>query len=356
MNRRPSALIFAFTLALIGCSDDKSENPPDPPSELERELRSLIDDAATSGFEGAVLISAFGERLVSEGHGLARRDEASENTPDTAFDVGSIMKSFTATALFRLAETGALDLSDTLGDVFPEVPADKADITLLEIVQHRAGLDEYHDTEGDFEPMTRLEARERIFAQELAFEPGTDAAYSNSGYTLLADVIETTSGEPFTEHVRRALFETAGLRHTGFYSEPVWQEVETAIGYDASTFGDNDPESWPYTWALVGNGGLVTTVLDLDRWLTALWNGQVVSETTLDLMRSEYLAEGASELGGTTVYAEAGAGDFGFGGVLVFAPESDTRIIIATNTYDTYDIEALALELTLVVMDEEDTR
>jgi len=353
MNLRSSASLFGCLFALAGCSSSEKTSKPNPPSELEREVRAMIDDAAEAGFEGAILVTVAGERLVTEGHGFARRDDEVQNTPETAFDVGSIMKSFTATALIRLTEAGELELSDTLGDIFPDAPPDKTDITLLEVLQHSAGFDEYHDTEGDFEPMTRLEARERIFAQELAFEPGTDEAYSNSGYTLLADVIETVSGEPFTDHLRRALFEPAGLEQTGFYSEPLWQGVETAVGYDASTFGDNDPAGWPYTWALVGNGGLVSTVLDLDRWLTALWDGRVVSEATLELMRDQYLDAGAAEIDGTTVYAEAGGGDFGLGGVLVFAPEPDTRIIIATNTADTYDIEALALELTLLALDQE---
>lgn len=348
---RPSSFVFGFVLVLTACTNAEPGKPSTPPSELERELRARVDDAVASGFEGALLITVEGERLVSEGHGFADREAGIQNALETAFDVGSIMKSFTATALFRLTEDGSVQLSDTLGDIFPDAPADKAGITLRQVLQHSAGFDEYHDTEGDFEPMTRLEARERIFAQELLFEPGSDAAYSNSGYTLLADVIETVSGEPFVDYVRGALFEPAGLEQTGFYSEPLWQSVETAIGYDASTFGDNDPASWPYTWALVGNGGLVSSVHDLNRWLTALWDGRVVSASTLELMRSQYFAGGATELDGTTLYSEAGAGDFGLGGVLVFAPEPDTRVLIATNTYETYDIEALGLELTLLAMD-----
>jgi CubicO group peptidase (beta-lactamase class C family) len=348
MAFRSSTLVTALLLAPCGCSDAQGPSPAAPPTEEERAIRERVDEAVADGLSGAVLVTIRGKRVAKEAHGFARREEELENTPETAFDVGSILKSFTATALFRLEEEGALALSDSLGDIFPEAPPDKADITLLEVLQHRAGFDEYHDTTGDFEPMTRFEARERILAQDLLFEPGTDEAYSNSGYTLLADVIETVSGEAFEAHLHRVLFQPAGLRQSGFYSEPVWQNVETAVGYDASTFGDNDPASWPYTWALVGNGGLVTSVLDLDRWLSALFGGRVVSAATLGLMRENYLDAGAAELGGETFYSEAGAGDFGFGGVLVFAPDSDTRILIATNTYETVDIEALALDLTLL--------
>jgi CubicO group peptidase (beta-lactamase class C family) len=351
--QRYACALLGLSCWLIGCSDSDAVPPPTEPSELELEVRRRLDVAADAGFSGSVLVTAEGSPLVSGGYGLADREHDVANDADTAFDVGSIVKSFTAISIFKLVEDGVLAVSDPLSAFFDDVPADKADITLLELIQHRAGFDTYHDTMGDFEPMTRLEARERIFAQELLFPPGSDSEYSNAGYTLLADVIETTSGQPYTEFVRRAVFEPAKMQRSGFYSEPVWQNVDTAIGYDADTFGSNDPASWPYTWALVGNGGLVATVTDLDRWATALWSGRILSLATLEQLRTDYFEEGRAEVGDTTVYAEAGGGDFGFGGVLVDAPERGTRVIIATNTSEAFDIEEFASELTLFLLDSE---
>jgi CubicO group peptidase (beta-lactamase class C family) len=155
------------------------------------------------------------------------------------------------------------------------------------------------------------------------------------------------------DYVRHALFEPAAMASSGFYSEPVWAEVDTAIGYDASTFGDNDPATWPYTWALVGNGGLVTTVGDLDRFITALFGARLVSAETLDVMRDVYFGAGEAAVDGEPVYAEAGAGDFGLGGVAIFAPESDTRVLVATNTYEVFDIESFATVLALALLDSE---
>lgn len=349
----PACRLLAFVaLAAMGCSDaDDEPSGSDGPIDVEAEVRTRIDDAVADGFSGAILVIDGGEELALEAHGLADRENDVANTVNTAFDVGSILKSLTATAIYKLAEDGQLDLDATLSTLFPEVPADKADITLLQIVQHRAGFDEYHDTMGDFEPMTRLEARDRIFAQELLFDPGTDEEYSNSGYTLLADVIETVSGVAFTDYVRTNLFEPAAMSSTGFYSEPVWQTVDTAIGYDADTFGDNDPATWPYTWALVGNGGLVTTVGDLDRWSSALFGGQIVGAETLELMKDEYFSSGAVTVDDETVYSEAGAGDFGLGGAAIYAPTSDTTVIVTTNTYEVFDIEALAGDLALLLFE-----
>jgi CubicO group peptidase (beta-lactamase class C family) len=166
---------------------------------------------------------------------------------------------------------------------------------------------------------------------------------------LLADIIETRSGRPFTEYVHAELFAPAKMEQSGFYPDPIWQQVDTAIGYDANTFGTNDPASWPLTWALVGNGGLVSTVLDLERWVTAVWKGQVLSPDALDAYRA-YLAQSGEEIEGKTVYATAGAGDYGLGGVVLECPEVNTRVIIGTNTYEVFDIEKLGVELGQLVL------
>lgn len=349
-----SLAVLGFGCALIllgGCSDPPKTSGRSPQPSVPGALRDLIDDAVRQGFSGALSVTNDGQLLAREAYGLADRERDRANTADTAFDVGSILKSLTATALFRLIEDGVVTLDTTLPEIFPDVPADKAAISLRELVQHRAGFDEYHDTLGDFEPLTRLEARARILEQKLLFPPGTDEAYSNSGYTLLADVIETLSDERYVDFVHRAVLEPAGMSSSGFYSEPLWAEIDTAIGYDASTFGDNDPATWPYTWALVGNGGLVTTVGDLDRFITALFGAQIVSQPTLDVMRDVYFSAGEATLAGVRSYGEAGAGDFGLGGVAVFAPESELRVIVATNAYEDFDSEALARDIALELLE-----
>lgn len=344
MRFRPFLLLTGSLALVVGCSDSESP-PPAEPSAVEQGVRQRIDAAVEAGFSGAILVRVDGQQLAAEGHGLADRSAQVANGAATAFDVGSIQKDLTAIVVFGLAEDGALAVSDTLADVLPDVPADKADITLLQVLQHSAGFDEYHDTTGDFEPMNELEARERILAQELLFDPGTDESYSNSGYTLLADIAQTVAGKPFAELVRERVFVPAAMDHSGYYAEPVWQTVDTAIGYDAETFGDNDPATWPLTWALVGNGGLVSTVGDLDGWLTALWGGQVLGDGAFQALRDDYLSAGEAELGGQPVYGFAGGGDYGLGGVVIDAPEAGTRVIVVTNTADVFDIETFAVEL-----------
>jgi CubicO group peptidase (beta-lactamase class C family) len=348
MRSRPgSLLLIAAALTASGCGDDGPGRSR--ADELRPAIEARMEEAASAGFTGTLLVTVSGAISLGRGYGLANRETGVPNQLDTAFDFGSVMKDLTAAAIFRLEEAGALEITDTLATLFEDVPADKADITLLEILQHRAGFQPYHDTAGDFEPMTRLEARERIFAQELLFAPGSDQAYSNAGFTLLADIVETVSERAFTDYVREELMRPAGMEQSGFFGEELWQEIDTAVGYGASTFQDNDPATWPSTWALVGNGGLVMTTTDLERWLVAVWSGEVLGPGAFDAYESQYLEPG--ELEGHVAYGYAGGGDYGLGGVAVDLPELGSRVIIGSNTY-TEAVDELAIELaTLVASD-----
>ena len=345
--------LLGLLLLHLACGGD--EPSPRDLDDLRQEVERRLDEAADDGFSGSALVTVGGVQLVARGYGLADREHQIPNTPGTAYDLGSVMKDLTAAAIFKLQGENALTVRDSLAAIFDDVPPDKAAITLLQVIQHAAGFREYHDTEGDFEPMTRLEARQRILAQDLLFAPGSDDGYSNSGYTLLADVVEAVSGRDFTEYVAAELLDPAGMRDSGFFSDTTWDRVDTAIGYDAAVFQDNDPAHWPYTWALVGNGGLVTTVGDLERWFAAVEGGAVLAPAALAAYRADYLTGSSGELAGQTVLAVAGAGDYGLGGFAVDCPALETRVVIATNRYEVFDIEDFGVDLSELVLSAVDT-
>ena len=108
MNALAHLGIGCALLALAGCSDphDQSESPEEP--SVPNAVRELMDDAVSSGFSGVISLTADGTPLTREAHGLADRDSETANTPETAFDVGSILKLFTATAIFRLTDDGVV--------------------------------------------------------------------------------------------------------------------------------------------------------------------------------------------------------------------------------------------------------
>lgn len=340
------AMEEALTLGLIACDTTEVGHPA-----AAAELAAQVERAAAAGFSGSVAIVRDGGALWAGGVGLADRERAIANAPSTAFDVGSIMKVVTAAAIYRLEAEGALSRSDVLGDLFADAPPDKAAITLDWLLTHRAGFDEFHDTEGDFEPMDRATALQRILAQELLFEPGTDESYSNSGYTLLAMVVEDASGLPFAEYVRAELFTSADMANSGSYGDGLWADGEAAIGYDDGTYGCNSPGCWPApSWALVGNGGLVSTVEDLVRWTAAIDGTAILDEAGREAFRRDVLGGRGITLAGETVYAYSGRNDYGFGAAVGEVPSRDTVVVVASNAAANYSDTALMAQLLQMTM------
>jgi CubicO group peptidase (beta-lactamase class C family) len=272
------------------------------------------------------------EAVLYRGYGLANREMKVPVTTETGFDVCSYAKSFTIAAILELEDEGKLSISDSLAKFFDNVPPDKRGITLRQLLCFRSGLHEYHDTSGDFEQMTRSEAIELILAQELRFAPGTDAGYSNSGFSLLAAIVEDLSGTKYTEFVRTRFFEPLGMNHTGFYNDTRWTDRNTAVGYDARVFESNSPAHWPeITWACMGNGCLVSNPGDLGVWLEAVAEGKILSKKSREKMQglchSLMVVDCCGRLDAT-----AESSDYGFTAASFVFPDQGGYILVSANS------------------------
>ncbi len=188
---------------------------------------------------------------------------------------------------------GKLKVEDTLGRFFPEAPADKAAITLHQLLTHTSGL---RDTFGEeYDPVTRQELLRRVFASRLLGPPGRRYRYSNGGYSVLAAVVEVASGETYDHYLRGRLFAPAGMRHTGFRL-PARELALAAHGYTADgDWGTPLDHPWaadgPY-WDLRGNGGILSTTGDLYRWHLALAGDRVLSRPEREKYIKPYVSEG----------------------------------------------------------------
>ena len=245
----------------------------------------------------------------------------------------------------KLEEQGKLRRSDTLNKFFDNVPEDKAGITVKQVLEHTAGFHEYHDTTGDFEKMDREQALKTILNQKLRFKPGNQEAYSNSGYTLLAAIIELSSKQSYQSFLKEYLFKPAGMNRTGFYRDSLWKKDEVAIGYEGKTIGEkNSPHYWPHmTWALIGGGGMVSSVGELYKWIQALEAGKVLSEKT---KKGMYDPQG-------NPMAYAGGNDFGFSAVVFEYPKEKKNIIVATNAHDNVSAPSLGRQISRILKGEE---
>jgi len=309
-------------------------SPADEQGSSQADAQAIIAAAVEDGFSGQVLAVVDGEIVLHEGYGLADADADVPVDTSTVFAIGSITKAFTRAAILKLAEEGQLSLDDPISRHLDGVPDDKRDITIDQLLTMRAGFGEYHDDSGDHQAMTRDEALRRILSQQLRFAPGTDEAYSNSGYTLLAAIIENVTGKPYAEYVRTELMEPAGMSSSGFHGEDLWPASQVARGRGMRVHGDNAPNRWPFpTWVLTGAGGMVSNAEDLLHWIRAVRGGEVLGPEALARFYP------ASEP--NRVYA--GGDDFGFISLVMEVNGADDIVVVNTNTG--YDVMGLGGEV-----------
>ncbi|MEM9762085.1 MAG: serine hydrolase domain-containing protein [Pseudomonadota bacterium] len=220
---------------------------------------------------------------------------------DMLVDLGSITKTATAIAVLHLIEEEGLDTRATLGTVLPDVPPDKAGITLHQLLTHTAGIIE--TTGDDAEPLARSAFLTRVWASPLMYTPGSAHAYSNAGYSILAAIIELQSGLSFEDYLMDRVLGPRGLRRFGY--SRVYKEVcSLRTNRHASTGFARLPiaaASWGGAlpgWNLIGNGGAVATAEAFLTFWAAFLDGRIVSR---DLV-AEALTPHADEGNGATFY------------------------------------------------------
>jgi CubicO group peptidase (beta-lactamase class C family) len=307
---------------------------------LEREGRAqgrigaIVESERRRGFSGAVLVLRGGRTVFRRGVGLADRRRRIRITPRTVFDIGSITKPLTLAAALALVEDGRLELSDRLGEVLPGVPADKQQITLRQLLEHRAGLPEYVvDTPGgDFVELSRSEALARILRRRLRFEPGSDYGYSDAGYTVAAAMIEEAAGRPFEVFLRERILRPGGMTSAGFYGDG-WRPARVAIGYGGRRHGRrNAPDAWSHvSWSLKGAGGVVASARDLVHWTRRLWAGRVLERASVRTFYAILAQPDRLPRGNDFVLGYAGANDYGFNSVVVEGNRARNLVVVLSN-------------------------
>jgi CubicO group peptidase (beta-lactamase class C family) len=179
------------------------------------QLHRYMALASSFGFSGSVLVARNGNIEINEGFGYSRRETGVRNTATSIFDIGSITKQFTATAIAKLESDGKLSSDDTLAKFFPSVPKDKAAITLHQLLTHTSGIAVYGPG-SDYFVMPEPREVEYLFQQPLAFAPGTQSRYSNGDYSLLGYIVNHVSGQTLDKYLRSTFFDQLHMDATGY--------------------------------------------------------------------------------------------------------------------------------------------
>ena len=234
----------------------------------------------------AIGVAQNGRTLLSRAYGMADLEHDVPNTPETVFEAGSVSKQFTAAAIVLLARQGTLSLEDDVRRWIPEVPDYGTTITLRHLLNHTSGLRDWGTVAqmAGWPRGTRIHTHAHVLdivgrQKSLNFTPGEEFLYSNSGYNLLAMVVERASGTSFAEFSRRELFEPLGMTRTQ------WRDDFTRVVEGRAQAYARGDSAWHQQMPfenVVGNGGLLTTVGDLLRWNQALADGTLPGLETLE--------------------------------------------------------------------------
>jgi CubicO group peptidase (beta-lactamase class C family) len=261
---------------------------------LTRSQRAAIDSLVRGTMTrhqapGASFAIGLGGRVAWEqGYGLADVENQVRATPHTAYRSASIGKSMTATAAWQLSEQGNLDLDAPIQNYCPTYPAKPWPISARQLITHTSGIRHYEGPNADAEAFNLhhydrvSDALEKIAADTLVMRPGTDFHYTTWGYVVLGCVIEGASREDYVAHMRRAIFEPAGMTETRD-DDPRAIIPNRARGYVLDN-GVLRNSRWSDMSSKMAAGGWLTTAPDLIRFMIAWMDGKLVSHATMTAM------------------------------------------------------------------------
>jgi CubicO group peptidase (beta-lactamase class C family) len=237
----------------------------------------------------AVGIERKGEPVLIRSYGMADLEHDVPITPATIFEAGSVSKQFTAASILSLAAQGKLALTDEVRKYLPELPEYGAPITINELLGHTSGLRDW----GEVEAMAGWPRGSRIYTladaldvavrqKSLNFPPGTAFSYNNTGYNLLAIIVERVGKASLAEYTRAHFFAPLGMSHTQWRDDFRRVVKDRAIAYESSK--GNYRQKMPFE-DVYGHAGLLTTIGDLLIWNDALATGKLGAFVTAELQR-----------------------------------------------------------------------
>jgi CubicO group peptidase (beta-lactamase class C family) len=255
------------------------------------EVMQDYNDNRTSVPGASVLVIYKDVPIIRRSYGFANMEEQTHVTSVTNFRIASLTKQFTAAAILLLAEekNRQLQLDDRIREKWlPTLPEATSAITIRHLLTHTSGLIDYEDVIDDnADPNHQLsdsDVLDILSSQNRTYftPPGTRYRYSNSGYTLLALIVELASEKRFADFLREQIFLPLQMNDTVAYEKEISTIAHRAFGYS------NNGSSWIQTdqcqtCAVLGDGGIYSSIDDLAKWDAALYDNRLLSLESLRL-------------------------------------------------------------------------
>lgn len=284
MTLSPAVLLLALALLLM-IPDSAHADKVDDYVRQQARLRHI------PGLSIAVVRQ--GKVIKARGYGLANVELNTPATPDTVYQLASVTKQFTATAILLLVQDGKIRVDDKVSQYVENTPDSWKDITLRHLLTHTSGIKDYLNEVVD-SPTSSIKVHDDTTTEKiiqgivdlpLDFVPGAKFAYSNTNYLLLSMVVRRSSGKPYDVFLAERVFQPLGMTATRL-TRPEALIPNRAAGYTwVNKQWQNSPPLNPTLWDN-GDGGIVSSVLDLAKWDAALYGNSILTEASKQMMWS----------------------------------------------------------------------
>jgi CubicO group peptidase (beta-lactamase class C family) len=275
--RKPFAILLLTILLAATCAG-AAEHP-----DVDAYVRAQMDRRHVPGLSLAVVKN--GDVVCSKAYGLANVELNAPAAEETVFQIQSITKTFTASAVMMLVEEGKVSLDDPLSKYLDGTPESWKPVTIRHLLSHTSGIKDFIN-----EPTASLRldvSEEEVLAatapRPLNFKPGEKYLYSNTGYHLLAMVIRKVTGQAYGDFLAERIFRPLGMTHTRVQDLSVVIPGRAA-GYN---YGDGKLTNGDYIAQPIlsyGGGGVLSTALDMAKWDAALRTEKLLKRSTLEQM------------------------------------------------------------------------
>ena len=258
--------------------------------------------SAENNFNGSVLVADSGKVIFSKSYGFSNFETKDLLNENSMFDLASVSKQFTAAGILLLMQEKKLSLNDSLNVYFPELPYK---VTIKNLLNHTSGIPDYMKLFNDHWDKSKIAFNKDVISLLSQHKPvemfnaGDKYEYSNTGYVLLASVIEKISGISYASFLQKSIFEPLEMHRTRVYNtrRSVNENIPNyAYGYllDRETKKAFLPDSLRqtsfviYLDGIAGDGTVNSTVYDLFRWDRALYTNKLLNDSTLKEMYSPF--------------------------------------------------------------------
>lgn len=307
MNYIKAIGIFLFVSLITSC--DKKEksainNESVDKVELNKEVKNPAIEAfinkmiSEEHFKGVVLAAVNDEVIHAKGYGMANDTE--ENNVNTKFHVASITKQFTAAAIMQLVEQDKVKLKASINEFLPaQYRSDQWDVVHVHhLLSHTSGIEDYAVTRDYYDVVKGFCLGNTVdgmikeaMAKELNFPPGSKFSYSNIGYTLLGEIIQNTTGEPYHLYLKENVLTPLGMNSSFIHTTDYEVSDGEAVGYrwdeEQNKHVLDDVVSLPVTEP---DGNLVTTLNDFLKWTNIYIENEqpILQDQSLKKMTTPY--------------------------------------------------------------------